>query len=74
MSQVFTPTGVLKNPQTYEPFSPDEVGWKRRLVVGKHSGRHLLTNLLSQHGVNLDHEESQVVLESVSSSFSSDET
>ncbi len=57
--------GVLQNPQTYEPFSPDEVGWKRRLVVGKHSGRHLLTNLLSQHGVNLDHDESQVVLDSV---------
>ncbi len=57
--------GVLQNPQTYEPFSPDEVGWKRRLVVGKHSGRHLLTNLLSQHGVKLDHDESQVVLESV---------
>ncbi|ACB49900.1 homocitrate synthase [Crocosphaera subtropica ATCC 51142] len=57
--------GVLQNPQTYEPFSPDEVGWKRRLVVGKHSGRHLLTNLLSQHGISLNHEESQVVLDSV---------
>ncbi|MDJ0580787.1 homocitrate synthase [Crocosphaera sp.] len=57
--------GVLENPQTYEPFSPDEVGWKRRLVVGKHSGRHLLTNLLSQHGIRLNHEESQVVLDSV---------
>ncbi|MDJ0732125.1 MAG: homocitrate synthase [Crocosphaera sp.] len=57
--------GVLENPQTYEPFSPDEVGWKRRLVVGKHSGRHLLTNLLSQHGISLNHEESQVVLDSV---------
>ena len=57
--------GVLQNPQTYEPFSPDEVGWERRLVVGKHSGRHLLLNLLSQHGIRLDHEESQVVLEAV---------
>ena len=57
--------GVLENPQTYEPFSPDEVGWKRRLVVGKHSGRHLLTNVLSQHGIRLNHEESQVVLDSV---------
>ncbi len=57
--------GVLENPQTYEPFSPDEVGWKRRLVVGKHSGRHLLTNLLSQHGIRLNHEESQLVLDSV---------
>ncbi|MEM8777875.1 MAG: homocitrate synthase [Cyanobacteria bacterium P01_G01_bin.49] len=57
--------GVLQNPHTYEPFSPEEVGWERRLVVGKHSGRHLVANLLNQHGISLDREESQVVLEAV---------
>jgi homocitrate synthase NifV len=34
--------GVIQNPSTYEPFDPKEVGWERRLVVGKHSGRHLI--------------------------------
>jgi homocitrate synthase NifV len=59
--------GVLKNPQTYEPFSPEEIGWQRQLVVGKHSGRHLVANLLKQHGITLDPEEAQFVLDAVRS-------
>lgn len=57
--------GVLKNPVTYEPFAPEEVGWERRLVVGKHSGRNLVSNLLQQHGITLEKEETQFVLEAV---------
>lgn len=57
--------GVLKNPVTYEPFDPAEVGWERRLVVGKHSGRHLLTQVLQQYGVTLNPEETQSVLQAV---------
>ena len=30
--------GVLKEPQLYEPFSPEEVGLSRKLIIGKHSG------------------------------------
>jgi homocitrate synthase NifV len=56
---------VLKNPSTYEPFAPEEVGWERRLVVGKHSGRHLLMNLLREHGIILNREETQSVLDAV---------
>ncbi|MEM7727434.1 MAG: homocitrate synthase [Cyanobacteria bacterium P01_A01_bin.45] len=57
--------GVLQDPLTYEPFSPEEVGWERRLVVGKHSGRHLLSNLLEEYGIYLDTEETQSVLDAV---------
>jgi homocitrate synthase NifV len=57
--------GVMKNPVTYEPFAPEEVGWERRLVVGKHSGRHLVSHILQQQGVTLDPEETQYVLEAV---------
>ncbi|MDJ0618619.1 MAG: homocitrate synthase [Calothrix sp. MO_192.B10] len=57
--------GILKNPTTYEPFAPEEVGWERRLVVGKHSGRHLLSNLLQKHGIVLNQQETQAVLEAV---------
>lgn len=57
--------GILKNPLTYEPFAPEEVGWERRLVLGKHSGRHLVSNLLQQHGVTLKSEETQYVLDAV---------
>jgi len=57
--------GVLKNPVTYEPFAPEDVGWKRRLVVGKHSGRHLIVNILQQHGIILTQLETQSLLDAV---------
>jgi homocitrate synthase NifV len=57
--------GVLQNPLTYEPFAPEEVGWERRLVVGKHSGRHLVTSLLQQNNIFLSAEETQSVLDAV---------
>ncbi|PLZ80131.1 homoaconitate hydratase, partial [Fischerella thermalis WC217] len=39
--------------------------WERRLVVGKHSGRHLLSNVLQQYGIILNTEETQSVLDAV---------
>ncbi|ARV60555.1 homocitrate synthase [Nostocales cyanobacterium HT-58-2] len=57
--------GVLQNPVTYEPFAPEDVGWERRLVVGKHSGRHLLLSVLQQHGINLSGIEIQSMLDAV---------
>jgi homocitrate synthase NifV len=57
--------GVLQNPLTYEPFAPEEVGWERRLVVGKHSGRHLVSTLLQQNNIFLNPEETQSVLDAV---------
>lgn len=57
--------GVLKNPTTYEPFAPEEVGLQRRLVAGKHSGRHLVVAMLQQHGITLSQQEAQVVLDAI---------
>ncbi|WNZ26918.1 homocitrate synthase [Leptolyngbya sp. NK1-12] len=57
--------GVLQNPVTYEPFAPEDVGWERRFVVGKHSGRHLVLSVLQQHGIMLNSEEIQALLEAV---------
>jgi homocitrate synthase NifV len=57
--------GVLQNPSTYEPFAPEEVGWQRRLVVGKHSGRHLLRQVLQGYGIHLDADNSQSILDAV---------
>jgi homocitrate synthase NifV len=57
--------GVLKNPLTYEPFAPEDVGWQRRLVVGKHSGRHLLIKVLEQENIVLEPEELDSLLEKV---------
>lgn len=57
--------GMLKNPLTYEPFAPEMVGGQRRLLAGKHSGRHLLEEILASQGVFLAQEELRSLLETV---------
>ncbi|EDX84946.1 homocitrate synthase [Synechococcus sp. PCC 7335] len=57
--------GVLANPSTYEPFDPIEVGRERQLVVGKHSGRHLLNQVMQGAGVSVEPGRSQSVLQAV---------
>lgn len=46
--------GVLKAAANYEPYDPAEVGARRRLVVGKHSGRAGLRHVLAQSGIEAD--------------------
>lgn len=46
--------GIFKNPQNYEPFSPESVGLRRRLVIGKHSGREAVRYKLGQLGIRAD--------------------
>ncbi|NPV09431.1 MAG: homoaconitate hydratase, partial [Anaerolineae bacterium] len=53
---------VLKNPQNYEVFSPEEVGLERQLVVGKHSGSHTIYHKFKEFGVELTQEESAEIL------------
>lgn len=57
--------GVLKTAATYEPFDPAEVGGRRRLVVGKHSGRASLRYALARHGVRADADELEPLLERI---------
>ncbi|MEM1367699.1 MAG: homocitrate synthase [Cyanobacteria bacterium P01_H01_bin.15] len=57
--------GVLQNPDTYEPFKPEELGRQRQFVIGKHSGRHLLNRILEDYGLQLDTQKSQTVLNAV---------
>jgi homocitrate synthase NifV len=56
---------MLKNPVSYEPFAPEIVGGERRLLAGKHSGRHLLEEMLASQGIFLAQEELRSLLESV---------
>lgn len=57
--------GVLKAAENYEPFDPAEVGGRRRLVVGKHSGRAALRHVLATHGIQADADEIETFLDSI---------
>jgi homocitrate synthase NifV len=57
--------GILQNPLTYEAFDPAEVGWQHQLVVGKHSGRHVVQTVLQQHGILLNPTDTQAVLDAI---------
>lgn len=54
--------GVIKNPKTYEVFSPDEVGLVRQIVVGKHSGSKTLELKFNEYGIELSREQAAELL------------
>jgi hypothetical protein len=42
--------GMLKNPLTYEIMTPESVGLKSSLILGKHSGRNAVRERLEELG------------------------
>ena len=48
--------GLMKNTETYEPISPDAVGNKRKIILGKHSGKAALKYKLELMNIGLSHE------------------
>ncbi|MGB4443717.1 MAG: homocitrate synthase [Dethiobacteria bacterium] len=59
--------GVLKYPETYEVFSPEEVGLQRQIIIGKHSGRKAVKMKFVEYGIALSDEEASDILEAVRS-------
>jgi len=59
--------GVLSNPLTYEPISPEIVGRNRWLQVGKHAGAHGISAMLEEYGVQPDKDQVKQILEKVNS-------
>ncbi len=57
--------GVLKDPKTYEAFSPEEVGLTRQILIGKHSGTHALVAKFREYGIELTREEANYLLPKV---------
>lgn len=57
--------GVLSNPLTYEPISPELVGRKRWLQVGKHAGIHGMNSMLEEYGIKPTAEQSKQILERI---------
>jgi len=54
--------GVLKNPKTYEVFTPEEVGLARQIVVGKHSGSRTIEMKFAEYGIPMTREEATAML------------
>ena len=57
--------GVLNNPLTYEPISPELVGRKRWLQVGKHAGIHGMNAMLGEYGITPTDDQSKQILDKV---------
>ncbi len=57
--------GVLNNPLTYEPISPELVGRKRWLQVGKHAGIHGMNSMLEEYGITPTDEQAKQILDKV---------
>ena len=57
--------GVLSNPLTYEPISPELVGRTRWFQVGKHAGAHGVSAMLEEYGIQPTREQTHEILERV---------
>jgi len=56
---------VLEEPETYELFSPELVGNKRRIVIGKHTGKKALQYVIAQLGYSPTRDELCQILDDV---------
>jgi homocitrate synthase NifV len=54
--------GLLKYRRNYEGLNPDELGRSHRLVLGKHSGAHMVRTSYQALGIELDDWQSQALL------------
>jgi len=57
--------GVIKNPINYEVFDPAEVGLKRYMVLGKHSGTNGLIERYREIGISVSRKEAVTLIEQV---------
>ncbi|MGI0088511.1 MAG: 2-isopropylmalate synthase [Nitrosotalea sp.] len=57
--------GVLNNPLTYEPISPELVGRTRWFQVGKHAGAHGVAAMLEEYGIQPSKEQTREILERI---------
>src|SRR6476620_3534061 len=55
--------GILNNPLTYEPISPELVGRKRWLQAGKHAGAHGIRAMLEEFGISATDEQLKDVVD-----------
>lgn len=54
--------GLLKYRGNYEGLNPDELGRSHRLVLGKHSGAHMVKSSYNNLGIELSDQQAQILL------------
>lgn len=54
--------GLLKYRRNYEGLNPDELGRSHSLVLGKHSGAHMVKTRYRELGIELNEQQSQILL------------
>jgi homocitrate synthase NifV len=55
--------GALKDPKTYEAFSPEDVGLERQIVIGKHSGTaSIKAKFRNEYGKEMSDEDAEEML------------
>ena len=57
--------GVLEKAETYEPITPEMVGHKRRIVLGKHTGANALRSKLREYDIEMNEEQFCTLYEQV---------
>jgi isopropylmalate/homocitrate/citramalate synthase len=57
--------GVLKNPNTYEPFDPAMLGRERKIVIDKYTGKRAVASRLEEYGVEFTPEELEKTVEAI---------
>jgi homocitrate synthase NifV len=57
--------GIIKNPRTYEVFSPEDVGLARQIVVGKHSGSRAIGLKFAEYGIEISREQATAILPTI---------
>nr|WP_312290376.1 isopropylmalate synthase [Clostridium chromiireducens] len=57
--------GIAKNPSTYEPYDPSEIGRERNIIIGKHSGINALEIKLKELNIKYNQNYLKVMLENV---------
>ncbi|MCX7714546.1 MAG: isopropylmalate synthase [Clostridia bacterium] len=59
--------GIIKNSTNFEPFEPRDVGGKRKVIVGKHSGKSTVVMKLKKYNISIDNQKISMLLEMIKS-------
>ncbi len=59
--------GVMKKASTYEPITPELVGHKRRFVMGKHVGSHIIKQKIEEMGLRVDQDRFNQIFQRIKS-------